>query len=166
MRWQTIRNAIAVIAVGLLVSWGIASLTYGSTRPANLTFRETPIAEPEPLLSPTQTPSDIEEQEDTGGQDEPLDQVLITDSITVQLLDGSGDEGAAERMSRRLRGLGLDVAFTDVAAETGQSTVFWSSEESKKAAKTLARYLKWPARAKPISIVAPADIHVLVGTEQ
>jgi hypothetical protein len=92
---------------------------------------------------------------------------LITEGISVQILNASGTAGAEEAMSDRLERLGFDVAAVAPAStEYPETTVFWSFEESKPAARALANRFGWVAEPKPDNLSATVDIHVVVGEDE
>jgi hypothetical protein len=122
---------------------------------------------PSPDNSPTEkaspTPSESPKSSPTGNED----QELITDGITVQVLNGSSTAGAEQAMADRLEKLGFEiVAVQPASAAYPQTTVFWSFQESKKAAKALAARFGWVAEPKPENLSATVSIHVVVGDDE
>jgi hypothetical protein len=95
------------------------------------------------------------------------DRKLITEGISIQVLNASGVAGAENAMSDRLEKLGFDVVAVQQASTAyPRTTVFWSFAESKPAAKALAARFGWVAQAKPENLSASVDVHVVVGQDE
>jgi cytoskeletal protein RodZ len=128
------------------------------TSPAN--DRSTP--EPSPSqttaeATPTETPSPVDN----------TDVKLITDDVTVQILNGTLDSGAALRMSNRLDRLGYSVVAVEESSRAySDTTVFWSYPESKEAAVALAEHFGWVAEQRPANLSSEVAIHVVVGADE
>ena len=90
---------------------------------------------------------------------------LITEGISVQILDGSGIKGAADHYNQKLTRLGYEVAAVNRYLASERSTVYWSSDGSKDAAKALAAKLGWDAEEKPSELSSEVSLHVLVGAD-
>ncbi len=122
----------------------------------------TPDESASPTLSPTPSPS-VGAEEDQGGQRLPL----ITDDVTVQVLDSIGSVGAQDRMVDRLVALGFAVPFVSEASTPYRSTtVFWSYPQAEPAAKRLAERFGWRADPKPGNLSSGVTIHVVVGRDE
>ncbi|HEX2058796.1 MAG TPA: LytR C-terminal domain-containing protein [Actinomycetota bacterium] len=120
-------------------------------------------ATPEPDESATPKPTREPAATPTPEPDEPL----ITEGITVQVLNATDSAEADDRMADKLSKLG----FTVVAVESASSrydatTVFWSTESSKEAAQRLADEFGWVAEAKPENLSTTVSLHVVVGADE
>lgn len=92
---------------------------------------------------------------------------LITEGITVQVLNATDAAEADDRMADKLSKLG----FTVVAVESASSrydatTVFWSTEAAKEAAQRLAEKFGWVAEVKPENLSTTVSLHVVVGADE
>lgn len=120
---------------------------------------ETPEAEetPKPSSEPVETPKPTAEPKEP----------LITEGVTVQVLNATDSAEADDDMADKLSKLG----FTVVAVESASSrydatTVFWSTDETKDAAQRLADRFGWVAEAKPENLSTTVSIHVVVGADE
>lgn len=110
-----------------------------------------------PTPTPTPTPT-----EPTGD-----DVKLITEGVSVQILNGTADPGAAQAMADRLGGLGYSVvAVEESSRHYPRTTVFWSAESSREAAEALAGRHGWAAEAKPANLSDEVSLHVVVGADE
>ena len=92
---------------------------------------------------------------------------LITNGISVQVLNASGTPGAEQTMASRLRELGFKVvAVVEASKVYDLTTVFWSSEDSKPAAEALAQHFGWVAEPKPANLSPDVSVHVVVGEDE
>jgi len=122
----------------------------------------TPAENAGPTLSPSPSPAEETEEQDDG-QARPL----ITDDVTVQVLDSIGSAGAQDRMVDRLVALGFEVPFVAGASTTYPSTtVFWSYPEAEAAARRLAERFGWKVGPKPGNLSSGVMIHVVVGRDE
>lgn len=123
--------------------------------------------EPEPSESEivVATPEPSDEPEPTE-QDEP-DQPLITDGISIQVLNGTADDAADDAMADRLAGLGFEVVAVEPSSVTyPRTTVFWSYPEAQEAAERLAARFDWVAEEKPSNLSETVALHVVVGKDE
>ena len=119
--------------------------------------------EPSPSASPSPSPSKGRENE----REEDRQQPLITEGVTVQVLNATGQAGADEAMVRRLQRLGFEVAAVVTAARIyDDTTVFWSSSDDRKAGQALARRFGWRSGSKPANLSSSVDVHVVVGRDE
>ena len=119
---------------------------------------------PSPQASPSPSSTKEDKKEDKQEQKNPP---LITDGVTVQVLNAAGASGADEAMIRRLRKLGYEIAATVTAARLyDRTTVFWSSPGGKGAARALAARYGWRSGPKPANLSPSVDIHVVVGLDE
>ena len=92
---------------------------------------------------------------------------LVTDGISVQVLNGTASPHADTLMADRLAGLGFDVYAVDSAsAGYSQTTVFWSYAEARPAAEALAKKFGWASGEKPSNLSTSVALHVVVGTDE
>jgi hypothetical protein len=122
-----------------------------------------PTSSPEPTPSPDRTPRNPEEP------DEPREpQVeLITEGISIQVLNATQTSGAATRIATRLSDLGFEIAAVGEAASIyRRTTVFWSSPDSEDAARALARRLGWRRDPAPANLSRSVPVHVVVGLDE
>jgi hypothetical protein len=117
-----------------------------------------------PVVVATKTP-----REKPKPKPSPSDEVLpklITNGVSVQVLNASGTPGADRAMADRLSDLGFRIAAVVEASKLyDHTTVFWSSEDSKPAAEALAQHFGWLVQAKPANLSADVSVHVVVGKD-
>ena len=116
---------------------------------------ESPSPSPEPPEEPARPKKDKNE-------DEPE---LITEGISVQVLNGTAEDQADDRLAEELEGLGYEIGAVNPYLTRPDSIVFWSSEEYRAAAEALAEHLGWPATPKPKDLSSEVSIHVIVGAD-
>ena len=91
---------------------------------------------------------------------------LITDGITVQVLDATSDPAAGQRTATRLAHLGFQIAVVGPATTPyAHTTVFWAYPSAKPAAKALAARFGWVASLKPANLSSQVALHVVVGAD-
>ena len=133
-----------------------------------------PIEEPEPTVqgsrvvnepeSDTETPAPDEASEDVG---EDKDVKLITEGVSVQVLNGTTNAAAAQAMGDKLSGLGYSVVAVEESSRVyNETTVFWSTEASRDAAVALAERFGWLAEPKPANLSDTVSFHVVVGADE
>jgi cell division septation protein DedD len=156
---------IAVEAVGGATEG--SSPVAAATTPAEATDEPEPTPDPEtPEPDDTPAPSEKPSPKPTK-EPTPEPEPLITEGITVQVLNATDSAEADDRMADELSKLG----FTVVAVESASSrydatTVFWSTEETKEAAQRLADEFGWIAEAKPENLSTTVSLHVVVGADE
>jgi hypothetical protein len=92
---------------------------------------------------------------------------LITDGITVQVLNASGTPGAEQPIADQLTELGFEIeAVVEAAKIYEETTVFWSTEDSRQAAEALAARFDWITEGKPANLSTDVSVHVVVGRDQ
>ncbi len=127
---------------------------------------------PSPSEEPSPSPSKNERREkerkdskDKERKDE--EPALITEGVTVQVLNATDDPGADEATTRRLARLGFEiVAVVTAARDYERTTVFWSSSDDRAAARALARRFEWRAGPKPANLSPGVDVHVVIGKDE
>lgn len=131
-----------------------------------------PTKEPEPSKEPaTPEPEDTSSPEPTEKATpkptpEPKEP-LITEGITVQVLNATDAAEADDRMADKLSKLGYTVVAVESASSRyDATTVFWSTEGSKEAAQRLADEFGWIAEAKPENLSTTVSVHVVVGADE
>ncbi|MGH2755779.1 MAG: LytR C-terminal domain-containing protein [Actinomycetota bacterium] len=116
--------------------------------------------------SPTPSRPDRDAPEPDEDEGSPFSGKLITEGITVQVLNGSTSPEAAASMSDQLSGLGFEiVAVNESSKGYPLTTVFWSSEASRGAAEALAGRYGWAAEPKPDNLTDEVSLHVVVGDD-
>lgn len=131
------------------------AVTTGSPSPTPTT-RATP---PRPSKTPKPSPS-VEEPEPTPSV------ALITENMTVQVLNATPDAAADDRMADQLSQEGFEVVAVAAASTQYElTTVFWSYEESQAAAEALAARFGWQVGPKPENLSRTVALHVVVGLD-
>lgn len=154
----------ALIAAGLWFAVG--------REPGPVTAEPSSVASPtsDGSASPTSSPSPASSPSPSGGTEEDeggTPRPLITDDVTVQVLDSIGSAGAQNRMVDRLTALGFAVPFVAEASTTYENTtVFWSYPGAEPAAKRLAARFGWKASLRPGNLSSGVTIHVVVGHDE
>ena len=111
------------------------------------------------------TPAQDETDAGTTAAAEP--RPLITEGVTVQVLNGTKVRRADDRMVNRLVDLGFSVlAVHEAATRYGRTTVFWSRPADRPAAEALAVRFGWRVGRKPRNLSASVTTHVVVGRDQ
>ncbi len=120
-------------------------------------------ASPSPSPSPTVKAKKIKKKSPA-----PSEEVeLVTEGISVQVLNGTASPDADTLMADRLAGLGFDVYTVDSASSAySQTTVFWSYAEARPAAEALAKKFGWASGEKPSNLSTSVALHVVVGTDE
>jgi hypothetical protein len=175
--------AVAVTAVAV----GISALSQPALEAEPPREREVPAAtddddppSPDGTTDTTDDPSDAEEPGDAdeqggagkrgeGGRKKRQRErpELITEGVTVQVLNGAPSPTAGDAMTRRLRRLGFEIVAAGAAARPYDRTVvFWSSSASRPAARALARRFGWQASPKPANLSPSVAVHVVVGRDE
>lgn len=118
---------------------------------------------PEPVASETTEPKPEESEPADDGAEKPL----ITEDITVQVLNGTGSTEADDRMADRLSSLGYEVvAVQGSSKQYAQTTVYWSFPAAQEAASRLAAKFGWLVDEKPSNLSSTVDMHVVVGADE
>lgn len=125
--------------------------------------QQTPEQTPEPVETKRPKPKKTKEPK----PDRSDEQELITEDITVQVLNATADHGADDRMADRLSSLGYEVvSIQGSSKEYSATTVFWSFPEAREAAERLAARFGWRSGPKPSNLSSTADLHVIVGNDE
>lgn len=116
---------------------------------------------PTPAASPTATPS----PKGGGGRDEDVE--LITEGVSVQVLNATDVSDAGDAMAQRLEDLGFEiVVVTNASTRYTETTVFWSRDDTREVAVRLAAKFGWVALPKPDNLSGEVSIHVVVGDDE
>jgi hypothetical protein len=120
---------------------------------------------PSPSPSATASPSPGDKGGDGEGEGEDVE--LITENISVQVLNASSGPDAGDAMAQRLEDLGFRIAAVSTAATPyTETTVFWSHADTREVAVRLAAKFGWVALPKPDNLSADVSIHVVVGEDE
>ena len=165
--WAALWVTIAVIT-GISV-WLIVNTIGGPevSPTAAIESRETAEPDPEPTEVSTDDPVIVASVSPTPEPAETESTELITEGVTVQVLNGTSQPDAGEAMADRLGGLGYTVVTVEESSQIyEETTVFWSTEESREAAEALAGRFGWQAEPKPENLSSGVSVHVVVGADE
>jgi hypothetical protein len=148
-------GVLLMCALGASIGYLVARPdTRGGAGPTAGAARDEPISPPRAERAPESTPA----QPDTP---------LVTEGVTVQVLDATGRGRAGARMARHLSLLGFDVVVVNNASVVyDRTTVMWSRPADKKAAVALATRFGWRVEHKPRNLSASVTTHVVVGRDE
>jgi hypothetical protein len=91
---------------------------------------------------------------------------LITEGITIQVLNGTADPEAGTAMADELTKLGFQVVTVESTSKPyTETTVYWSVPDATKAAEALADKREWVADEKPANLADTVSLHVVVGRD-
>ena len=172
MAWISLWVAIAVIT-GVAV-WIVVKAIGGPQAIPGAEAGDRTTASPEPSEEPdedivvaTATPSSPPPPPappTTAADDEVK---LVTDGVTIQVLNGTAQPAAADDMAERLTGLGFQVVAVEESSRIyPTTTVCWSTTDARVAAERLARRFDWVAEQKPANLSAEVSLHVVVGGDE
>jgi hypothetical protein len=175
--------------IGWFVPWSLVALVVGAgivflvdwagepeiRPPAESELRASPsptatpteivLASPSPKPSPTQAEQDTQDEQDE--QDDRSDVKLITKDVNVQVLNGTSNPDAADRMAQRLTQLGYRVeSVQEASVFYRDTTVFWSHAGARRAGRALAARFDWVAEMKPSNLSPEVAVHVVVGADE
>jgi hypothetical protein len=123
--------------------------------------------DPSPRAEPTPDATPVEPEETPDEESEERELSLITEGMTVQVLNGTSVTGADQAMAGRLQELGYQVVNVVPASITyAETTVLWSYAESEKAAVRLAERFGWQVKPKPDNLSTQVALHVVVGADE
>jgi hypothetical protein len=120
-----------------------------------------------PAEKPSSSPKgDAGSDGDSPFRSGPSGEPLITEGITIQILNGTSSALAGTDMSNELSGLGFDVVVVNEASKAYPlTTVFWSADPAREAAEALAARFDWVAEEKPSNLTDSVSLHVVVGED-
>lgn len=136
--------------------------------PAPQAVETTPAVSPSPTETETaiESPSPEPEESPTPERTRSTKR-LITEGISIQVLNATGDPAADDRIAERLEELGFDIVAVDAASRRYESTtVFWSYAEAQEAAERLADRFGWDSGQKPANLSETVALHVIVGEDE
>jgi hypothetical protein len=124
-----------------------------------------PSPSPTPKVRATKSPSPTPKEKETKPPEDKEPQVeLITENISIQVLNGTGDAAVDDAMANQLTELGFEViAIQGSSKAYDLTTVFWSYAESQEAAERLAERFDWQVGPKPGNLSTQVAVHVVVG---
>lgn len=162
-----------VVGTAVWIAVEAVSGATGDSAPAGAVATATPEPTEEPEATPeAETPEPVESAEPSAEPEptpEPKEEAepLITEGITVQVLNATDSAEADDRMADKLSKLGYTVVAVESASSRyDRTTVFWSSDEFKDAAQRLAEKFDWIAEAKPENLSTTVSLHVVVGADE
>jgi hypothetical protein len=162
---------VAVVA-GVAVWIAVGALGRGeldAASPAASSPSDTPSSTSTPETTPNGTPSPerTPKQGQEDGSERKPEPELITEGVSIQVLNATRTSGAATAVAERLADLGFEIAVVGEAASTYErTTVFWSSEDSRQAARALAQRLDWRVAPAPANLSRSVPVHVVVGLDE
>jgi len=128
-------------------------------------------AAPQPTVSGARIANEVPDAA-TADRDEPAqgtraDTKLVTDGITVQVLNGTLEDAAAQSLADKLGGFGYGVVAVEESSRLySETTVFWSTAAAREAALALAERFGWIAERKPANLSSDVSLHVVVGADE
>lgn len=168
MGWAGVWVTIAVIT-GIGVWLIVKTIGGPEVEPLPINDTQETAAEPEPTKGSTDDPvvvaTDQPEPEETNEPEGSTE--LITEGVTVQVLNGTLQPEAGQSMADRLSELGFAVVTVEESSQAyNVTTVFWSTEGSRAAAEALAERFDWVSEPKPENLSSEVSIHVVVGADE
>ena len=158
--------AVTGVSVWFAVDALGGSALEASPNPSPTRTSRTAAAAPTPTAapSPVETEPPAEPRTDPGTR---RDVKLITDGVTVQVLNGTATPAADDLMADRLAALGFSVVSVESSSKAyADTTVFWSTGDAEAAAEALARRFGWIAQPKPGNLSDEVSLHVVVGADE
>jgi len=155
---------ILVSVVGVSAVWaGVGALGDDELNPSKgPVVSEAEDPRPRRQASPRATPVEPEKT-----PEEPEGDPLVTEGMTVQVLNGTNVTGVDQAMADRLQDLGYQVVNVVPAAITyAETTVLWSYAESQEAAERLAERFGWQVKPKPDNLSTQVALHIVVGADE
>jgi hypothetical protein len=128
--------------------------------PTQVTPSETPVE-----ASPSETKGDDPAKDEAKDKSKKKEPRLISDGVSVQVLNGTTLSDADDRIATELEDLGFEIVATNAWHATPISIVYWSTPADEKAAALLADELGWIAQPKPEELSTEVQLHVLVGAD-
>jgi hypothetical protein len=120
-------------------------------------------------LVETPTPEGSATEEQTEEDDEPRRDRsvhLITEGVSVQVLNGTNDPAAGEAMAERLTRLGYQVVTVESTSKPyKETTVYWSFPDAERAGRALGTRFRWASDLKPGNLADTVSLHVVVGRD-
>lgn len=156
---------IAIDAVGNIGSSAPQSETKQEQDkgPGAAATESSPAASPETTPSPTPSPKESRTPKE---DKKPDDLKLITEGVSVQVLNGTTSDEVDDAIAEQLEVLGFDVAAVNPYHSIPKSIVYWSSPEAQEAGEALAERLGWKHAFKPAELSGEVDLHVYIGEDE
>ena len=171
-RWPFYRSIVTWFLPWVLIAAVVATgVWFAVDAVSDESFEEPPAAassesaEPSPTITPTRaspTPTATLTPTPSGSPAE-----LITEGVSVQVLNGSMIAGSEQEIVDELTGLGFHIAAVQDASQRYEvTTVFWSAPEWEEAAVALAAHFGWEVAEKPPNLSDEVSVHVVVGVDE
>ena len=162
---------ILVAVVGISAVWaGVGALGDDELDPSKGPVAkdvEEPRSSSEPTAKATPVEPEEEPTEEPTKEPEEEEVPLITEGMTVQVLNGTNVSGADQTMADRLEELGYEVInVVPAAINYEETTVLWSYAESEEAAARLAERYGWQVKPKPDNLSTQVALHIVVGVDE
>ena len=109
--------------------------------------------------SPSPDPVPKKEREKGGGE-------LIIQGVSVQVLNGTDDVDADDRLAGELESLGFEIAAVNRYVKSKKTVVYWSSGASQAAAEAIGDRFDWEVEPKPEELSSEVSVHILIGADQ
>lgn len=120
-------------------------------------------AEPEVTEEPSPSPEPSRSPKEDETKSKPQ---LITEGVSVQVLNGTTDPEADDRVAEQLEHLGYQIEAINPYLARSDTILYFSSEESRAAAEALAAHFEWPVQPKPEDLSPEVSIHIIVGADE
>ena len=135
------------------------------TSPSEEPTEEEVDSEPTETTEPDASDKD-KSNKDESNKDKDDDRELITDGVSVQVLNGTNDSSLDDQWADKLDGLGFEIEVVNPYLSAEKTVVYWSSSEFQEAAEALGERFDWPAEEKPSELSAEVSIHVYLGESE
>ena len=146
---------IAVNAIGAPEDTAPTASPARATSDETATTSSTPEEEPEP-----ESPSATEDDSNEAVR-------LVTEGVTVQVLNGTLQPDAVDSVIAQLEGDGFSILSIEESSRVySETTVFWSYPDAERAAVALAEHYGWLAEPKPANLSDDVTVHVVVGADE
>lgn len=125
-----------------------------------------PSRNPESAEEPGSTKDRKKDEKDknpgAGGEDVEL----VTDGVSLQVLNGTDRPDLDDAWAKKLESLGFEIAAVNPYTSTKETIVYWSNEDVREAAELLGERFGWSAQTKPEELSAEVDVHVFLGADE
>lgn len=112
-----------------------------------------------PVRSPSPDPRPKKEKEKGGNE-------LIIEGVSVQVLNGTDDVDADDRLAGELESLGFEIGAVNPYVKSEKTVVYWSSDASQAAAEAIGDRFDWEVEPKPEELSSEVSVHILIGADQ
>ena len=163
--WALIAGVVAVALVLALDAVGGPGEASPQTNNGAVTS-PTPTPSSESPTPPTETTPSPEPTKTKDPSDKQAPPSNLGAGISVQILNGPESESVAQRLEKRLQGLGyVIVATSPTSGNHPRTTVHWSTPADKEDAQALADAFGWNAEPRPDNLSTTVNLHVVVGAD-